>query len=237
MTKRGAGTSLLAQVRTRVDLCAPLTVLAISPTTVMAATPLCPCADVPDAPWSPLIVAAGIGVAALTVALKRKTGRGGRGMPRSVLARLGIMLTLVLLVGAISLAYNASASNVCDCSTGPTPTPAISPSVTPPDSPSPSPSDSLSPTPSTTPSPPPSSSASPSPAPTSSYQQGGGGSAHPVSGSRNTHGTAGLFVGIPYTGWILALSPGIAVVAGGVLLVGGAARMRRRRRESAGMRH
>src|SRR5438445_13468394 len=102
MVLRGAGILFRGFVRIQGEVCGSIVALGMSPTAAMAASPLCPCPDVPDAPIGPLVIVAGVGATALLAALKSRERRGRRGVLRSVLARLAILLTFVMLLGAIS---------------------------------------------------------------------------------------------------------------------------------------
>jgi hypothetical protein len=208
-----------------VETLAAVAGLAMSPVTTMAASPLCPCPDIPEAPAGPLLVGAGVAAAGLVAALSGRRARRGR--VRGLLARLAALLSVVVLLGAVCLVYNASADTLCVCTS---PSPAVSPTA----GSTPTPSDSPSPTPSDSPSPSASGSASPSPTASSGGGRftgsGGGGAVRPLhTPPGDHHGVEGAVVGVPYTGLPgLASWPVIAVLAG-TAAVGASVVIRRRR--------
>jgi hypothetical protein len=239
MDGRGAGLQCGRVARVHAEAVGALSVVLSWPSSAMAAAPLCPCSAVPESPLGPMALVAGVGAITGVALLKRRSERARTGRLRSMLARLSILFTLVLVVGALSLLYNGAASTACDC-VNPTPTPTStlptggSPSDTPAGSPSGSPSGSSSGSPHDSPS------GSPSARPTAPPSAPGGGDATPPAtptpADSQSH-VSGVIVGVPPTGYLRGDSPALLVISTGAVLTLAAVQLRRRRARRRRVRH
>jgi hypothetical protein len=181
--------------------------LAAAPVTTAAAAQLCPCPAIPEVPWSPLLVIAGVGATAgLGVRRgRRRQSDDSRRPLAGVVVRIAMLaLTLAFMV-LVSLAYNASATELCPCGPAgppPAPTPTITPGVG-------------------------GSGGSGSGGVNTGggYYTGGGGS-----------GVSGLFgLGVPSVGVSVLSEPGQLIIFGGALLVSAGCVLRRRRQPRDGI--